>query len=96
MLTPAAQDKLIALVVKEGKGLITSRPSCSDAVRLVRLVAGAQLMQALAGARVEQVHVNGSTATAQVVDGGQFPPQKVTLEKTGGNWRIAGVPSLGA
>ena len=30
MLTPAAQDKLIALVVKEGKGLITSRPSCSS------------------------------------------------------------------
>jgi hypothetical protein len=96
VLTPPAQDKLIALVVTQGKGLITSRPSCSDAVGLVRAVAGAQLMQALAGARVEQVHVNGSTATAQVVDGAQFPPQDVTLEKSGGNWKISGVPSLGA
>jgi hypothetical protein len=96
LLTPAAQNQLIGLVVSAGKGLITSRPSCSDAVGLAHAVAGAQLLSALESARVEQIHINGTSATAQVVDGTTFKPQRVTLEKTGGSWRIAGVPGLGA
>ncbi len=96
LLTTAAQNQLIDLVVSAGKGLITSRPSCSDAVGLAHAVAGAQLLSALQSARVEQIRVAGSGATAQVVDGNTFKPQRVTLEDTGGSWKITGVPGLSA
>lgn len=95
LLTPAAQKQLTSLVVKEGKGLVSQRPSCQDAVGLVRLVAGSQVLSALKSARVEHVQVSGTTATAEVVDGTAFPSQQVTLEKTAGRWQITGVPGLG-
>ena len=88
------QRQLIALVVKGARGLVTTRPSCEDAVGLVRAVAGAQLLGALVNAEIEHVHVSGSRATADVVDGLQFPPHQVRLEKVGTSWKIAGVPGL--
>ncbi len=94
LLTSGAQQQLITLVVKAANGAITA-PSCEEAVGLVRGAAGAQLMAALAGARIEAVEVRGGRATARVVDGTQFPPQQVTLEKAGTTWKISGVPSLG-
>lgn len=96
LLTATGQNQLIGLVVSAGKGLFTSRPSCADAVGLAQAVAGAQLLSALQSARVEQIRVSGPSASAQVVDETTFKPQRVTLEKTGGTWKIAGVPSLGA
>jgi hypothetical protein len=96
LLAPAGQHELIALVMTAGKGLITTRPSCADAVALAHAVAGAQLLSALQNAGVEQIHVGGTGATAQVVDGTSFKPQRVMLEKTGGSWKIAGVPGLSA
>jgi hypothetical protein len=96
LLSTAGQNQLIGLVMSAGKGLITSRPSCEDAVGLVSAVAGAQLMGALDHARVEQIKISGPTATAQVVDGTAFKPQQVKLEKSDGKWEITGVPTLGA
>lgn len=95
LLTASGQNELVTLVVKDGKGLITSRPSCTDAVGLVHAFAGAKLLGALASARVAQVSVNGSSASAEVVDGSAFRPQQVRLERSGAQWKIAAVPGLG-
>jgi Putative lumazine-binding len=95
LLTPDGQRQLEALVVKRAKGLIASRPSCTDAVSLVHSFAGAKLLNALGTARIGTVRVQGDTATAQVTDGTEFAPQAVTLAKIAGAWRIAGVPGLG-
>ena len=95
LLSVGAQQQLIGLVVKAGKGLITTRPSCQDAVGLVRAVAGARLLSALENARIEQIRVSGAHATAEVLDGTQFQPQQAILEKAGTTWKIAGVPGVG-
>lgn len=94
LLTAGGQRQLIALVVKAATGLITTQPTCEYAVRLVRAVAGAQLLSALASAQVERVRVSGARATANVVDGSQFQPQQVGVEQAGTTWKIAGVPGL--
>ena len=96
LLTPGAQQQLVALVVKQAKGLITTRPSCVDAVHLVGEVAGARFLSAVANARIERVHVSGAAASAEVADGSEFAPQHVTLTKVGSAWLIAGVPKLGS
>jgi hypothetical protein len=95
LLTAGAQTKLEDLVLSASNGLLKSRPSCADAVRLVSTVAGPTLMNALSSARIERVEAHGNQATAQVVDGGQFPAQQVTLDKSGGAWRVSGIPTLG-
>ncbi len=95
LLTAGAQQQLITLVVKASKGLVTTRPSCVDAVGLVRAAAGQQLLGALDSARIEHVDVTGASASAEVVDGGQFPPQRVSLLRSHAAWRVAGVPGLG-
>ena len=95
LLTAGGRQQLIAVVVKAGKGLITTRPTCEDAVGLIRAVAGAQLLKALGSARIERVHVDGARATATIADGNEFSPQQVALEKAGTTWKIAGVPGLG-
>jgi hypothetical protein len=59
---PTGQRQLIALVIKGAKGFVTTRPSCEDAVGLVRAVAGAQLLGALKDAPIER---SGSTAPAR-------------------------------
>jgi len=96
LLTASGQQQLIALVVKEAKGLLSTRPSCQDAVGLIRAVAGAKLLDALSGAQVEQVQIHGQQASAIVADGLEFPPQRVTLQKAGGAWKISGVPGIKA
>ena len=95
LLTAGAQRQLIALVVRAGKGVITTRPSCQDAVGLVRAVAGQRLLDALKTAGIEHVQVRGARATASVVVDMQ-PAQKVALVRSGSAWMIAGVPGLGA
>ena len=95
LLTDAAQQQLIAAVAHAAKGALPARPSCPDAVGLVRAVAGSAFLRALSSARVEHVQVRGARASADVIDGKQFEPQRVSLQKTDGVWRIAGVPALG-
>jgi hypothetical protein len=95
LLTAGAQQQLIALVIRAGKGLVTTRPSCEVAVVLVRAVAGKQVLDALKTAGIENVQVRGSRATASVVVDMQAA-QKVALVKSGSAWKIAGVPGLGA
>jgi hypothetical protein len=95
LLTAGAQTKLEDLVVSASNGLVKTRPSCADAVSLVSTVAGPTLMKALSNARIERVAAHGNQATAQVVDGGAFPAQKVTLEKSGDTWQVSGIPTLG-
>jgi hypothetical protein len=95
VLTTAAQQQLSTLVVQGSNGSITTPPSCPDAVRLVRTLAGSQIISALGSAQIEHVQVNGSQATADVVDGALFGTQQVVLQKAGGTWKIAGVPGLG-
>jgi hypothetical protein len=94
LLSAGGQRQLNALVVKVAKGLVTSRPSCVDAAGLVRAVAGSQPVSALRSARIERVPVRGARATAEVMDGTQFAPQRVSLQKAGASWSIAGVPAL--
>ena len=93
LLTASGQSQLIALVVNAGQGLITTRPSCQDAVGLVSAVAGSRLLNALRSAQIENVQVRGAQASAVVVVDMQ-PAQRVSLEKTGTAWKIAGVPGL--
>ena len=93
LLTAGGQSQLIALVVKQANGLLTTRPSCEDAVGLVRAVAGPQFLSALSSARIAHVQARGTRATAEVVDGTQFASQQVSLRKTDSSWRIAGVPA---
>jgi hypothetical protein len=95
LLTAGAQTKLEDLIVSASNGLVKTRPSCADAVSLASTVAGPTLMKALSDARIERIEVQGNQATAQVVDGGQFPAQKVTLEKSGDTWQVSGIPTLG-
>ena len=94
LLTASGQNQLSALVIKAGKGLIKTRPSCQDAVGLVRAVAGQQLLDALKSAEIDNVQVRGAQAGAVVVVD-MRPGQKVSLEKTSAGWKIAGVPGLG-
>jgi hypothetical protein len=62
---------------------------------MAHAVAPAKLMAALATAHIGQVRVQGDNATAEITDGGAFSPQQVSLRRSGGTWRIAGVPGLG-
>lgn len=94
LLTAGGQQELISLVMKAGKGLVTTRPSCEDAVSLVRAVAGAKILGALAQAGVEDVHIAGAGATALVTDGMAFPNEQVALQKVGPSWKISSVPGL--
>jgi hypothetical protein len=94
LLTDAAQRELETLVLHAGNGLLTTRPSCQDAVGLVRAVAGAKLLQALSTAQITQVQVQGNHATAEITDGTAFGQQQVSLERSAGTWKIAGVPGL--
>jgi len=94
LLTDAAQRQLETLVLQAGKGLVTARPSCQDAVALVSAVAGAKLLNALSQAQIAQVRVQGNKATADVIDGTEFGQQRVSLQRSGSTWQIAGVPAL--
>jgi hypothetical protein len=95
LLSAGAQNQLIGLVVSAAKGLLPSRPSCENAVALVSQFAGSTIVTGLKNAKVENVKVNGSNATAEIVDGGAFSPEQVKLQKVDGTWKITGVPSLG-
>jgi len=94
LLTGAAQRQLETLVLQAGNGLLTTRPSCQDAVGLVRAVAGAKLLNALSKAQIAQVQVQGNDATAEIIDGAAFGQQQVSLQRSGSTWQIAGVPAL--
>ena len=94
LLTAGGQRQLIAVVVKAGKGVITTRPSCEDAVGLVRAVAGQRLLDSMRNARIENVQVRGARATALVVVGINTS-QKVSLVKSAAAWKIAAVSGLG-
>ena len=72
LLTDPAQRQLEALVLQAGKGLLTARPSCQDAVGLVHAVAGAKLLDALSKAQITQVRVQGNNAAAEIIDGTAF------------------------
>ena len=96
LLTSAGQQQLSTLVMQASNGLLKSPPSCENAVGLVRALAGSKLLTALGHARVEQVRVSGTSASAEVVDGTAFPAQQVSLQKLGAAWKIAAVPGLGS
>lgn len=93
LLSPSGQSELITLVMTQAKGLVTTRPSCQDAVGLIRTFAGQSLMSALQNATIRQVQVAGSTGSAEVIVATQAA-QRVTLEKSGTAWKISGVPGL--
>jgi hypothetical protein len=95
LLTSTAQSELTGIVLKYGRGVIKARPSCQYAVKLVQAVAGQKLLQALSAARIERIQVEGDRATARILDSGAFPPQQVSLQRSGNTWKIAGVPGLG-
>jgi hypothetical protein len=95
LLSAGGQQQLITLVMRASKGLLKASPSCEDAVGLIRAIAGTKLLGALEHARVEYVQITGGRATAQVVDGTQFPSEQVSLQKVGKAWKIAAVPGLG-
>jgi hypothetical protein len=94
LLTPAAQQRLVAVVARRAAGLGAAPGSCAEAVGLVRAVAPAKLLTAIRRAHVQRVAVQGDRATATVVDGQAFPAQRAVLEQRDGAWRIAAVPSL--
>jgi hypothetical protein len=93
LLTAQGQQQLVALVMKAGKGLVTARPSCQDAVGLVSAFAGRQLLNGLKNAQIENVQVRDGDASATVIVQKQ-PAQTVTLVKSGAGWLIAAVPGL--
>jgi len=95
LLTAGGQQQLVILVVKASEGRLTVRPSCEQAVALVGLVAGQQVLNSLRSARIENVRVRGTAATALVVVGINTA-HKVSLMKSGAAWKISAVPGLGA
>ena len=94
LLTNSAQRELEMLALQVGGGQITSQPSCQDAVGLVRAVAGKQLLDALSSAQIADVQVHSDSATAQILTGGAFGQQQVSLQRSGGSWKIDGVFGL--
>ena len=64
---------------------------CGRSVRVVRTLAGDATAKALQGAKIEDVKVDGDSATATLVASGNRAPSK--LAKVDGEWRISGVPN---
>jgi hypothetical protein len=94
LLTEGAKRELETVVLQAAKGLLPSRPSCQEAVAAVKAFAGAKLLDALAKAQIGQIRVQGDHATAEITDGTVFGHQQVSLQRSGGTWKIAGVPGL--
>jgi len=79
LLTNSAQRELEMLALQVGGGQITSQPSCLDA---------------LSSAQIADVQVHSDSATAQILTGGAFGQQQVSLQRSGGSWKIDGVFGL--
>jgi len=97
LLTASGRRQLTAFVAERARSmpLATGSLTCERAIELVRLVAGTELLDAMRNAEVENVHVTGPRANAEVVGTGDVGRRPVSLQKTGDVWRIRAVLSLG-
>jgi ketosteroid isomerase-like protein len=87
LLTPDAQAEF----VKRVKAL-TKASDCPAALRRVSQAAGSQVTGAFRTAKVSDVQVKGSSATAKLTAG--KATTTVGLAKSDGKWRLTGVPGL--
>ena len=97
LLTTGAQQRLIAFIKHEAAKtpLASGNMTCDQAIGLVRLAAGTDLLTAMRDADVMGVRVTGDHATAVVVGTGDVGRRTVKLVREGGDWKILAVPGLG-
>jgi hypothetical protein len=87
LLTKAAQKAFIARVQP-----LTGADDCPAAIEKLVDAAGGSVSKAYASAKVDQVKISGSKATATLTaEGGATT---VALAKEDGDWRLTGVPGL--
>ncbi len=92
LLAPTGQSQLVSVLVTAGRGVISTRPTCPRAVRLLRDIVGASVLNSLVHVRIARIRVLGATARARLRDPARrFPPQLLGLRKGSGGWLIAGV-----
>jgi hypothetical protein len=92
LLAPLGQAQLVSMVVVAGSGVISGRPSCPQAVRMLRAIVGRSLLASLVNVHIGRVRIHGEIARARIRDPARrFPPQVVGLEKESAGWRIAGL-----
>jgi hypothetical protein len=85
LLTPLARQRF----VQRARAAVGAA-DCGGAVRRLRAAAGPAAMNALGEARVSDVKVAGSRATATLTSGSGL--RVVRFVKRGGEWRLADVP----
>jgi hypothetical protein len=97
LLTASGRRQLTRYVAEQARStpLATGGLTCDRAIALVRLVAGTELLDAMRNAEVENVHITGPRANAEVVGAGEVGRRPVSLQKTGDVWKIRAVPGLG-
>jgi hypothetical protein len=97
LLTADGQRRLTAFIADKAKStpLAVKSMSCEQAIGLVRLVAGTDLLAAMDAAKVENVRVSGDEATADIVGTGDIGRRVVKLSRVGEAWKIRAVPGLG-
>ncbi len=92
LLAPTGRAELVELVLTAARGVVTRRPTCARAVRLVRGIVGTPTLSSLVNVDIKQIRITGRTADAQILDPeGRFPPQRVGFQKENAGWRIAAV-----
>lgn len=87
LLTPGARDAFVGRIA----ALVGTR-DCAEAIGKLPAVAGANVTGPFQTAKVDQVKVTGSSATARLTAGGASAP--VTLQKRDGKWLLTGVPGV--
>jgi hypothetical protein len=70
---------------------LTRTGDCARSLRVLRTLAGDATAKALEGADIEDIEIDGQTATATLVAGGNRSPSK--LAKVDGKWLISAVPN---
>jgi hypothetical protein len=87
LLTPAARDAFLKRVK-----VLTGTSDCAKALKGVHDAAGRQVTDAFEAAKVSDVEIKGSNATAKVTASGASTT--VGLKKQGDKWLLTGVPGV--
>lgn len=86
-LTPAGRAGFLKLV-----SVLADTHDCATGMHLLRQAIGPQAAAALHAARVSNVRLSGSTATATITAGAEGAV--VRLAKQGGRWRLVAAPGI--
>lgn len=92
LLAPTGRTELVSVVITAARGVISTRPTCPRAVRLLRAIVGTHVLSSLVHVDIRRIRIFDSSARARILDPARrFPPQRVGFQKELGGWRIAAV-----